>query len=52
MIEDSIDVWIDYLLKAKQRAAYLAQGDINLKEYKDVADYSFAKIVHEILNTN
>ena len=52
MIEDSIDIWIDYLLKAKQRAAFLAQGDINLQDYKDVADYSFANIVHEILNTN
>lgn len=52
MVEDSIDIWIDYLLKAKQRAAYLAQGDINLKDYKDIADYSFANIVHEILNTN
>ena len=52
MIEDSIDIWIDYLLKAKQRAAFLAQGDINLHDYKDVADYSFANIVHEILNTN
>ena len=52
MIEDSIDIWVDYLLKAKQRAAFLAQGDLNLQDYKDVADYSFANIVHEILNTN
>lgn len=52
MVEDSIDIWIDYLLKAKQRAAFLAQGDINLKDYKDEADYSFANIVHEILYTN
>ena len=52
MVEDSIDIWIDYLLKAKQRAAFLAQGDMNLIEYKNEADYSFANIVHEILNTN
>lgn len=52
MVEESIDIWIDFLLKAKQRAAFLAQGDINLKDYKDKADYSFANIVHEILNTN
>jgi len=52
MVEDSIDIWIDYLLKAKQRAAFLAQGDMNLIDYKDEADYSFANIVHEILNTN
>lgn len=49
MIEDSIDVWIDVLLKAKQRAAFLAQGDIKLAEYKNDADYSFASIIHEIL---
>ena len=49
MIEDSIDVWIDVLLKAKQRAAFLAQGDITLAKYKSDADYSFASIIHEIL---
>lgn len=51
MIEDSIDVWIDVLLKAKQRAAFLAQGDIKLAEYKNDADYSFASIIHEILKS-
>lgn len=51
MIEDSIDEWIDVLLKAKQRAAFLAQGDINLSTYKETIDYSFAEIVHQILNT-
>ena len=49
MIEKSIDVWVDVLLKAKQRAAYLAQGDITLAKYKSDADYSFARIIHEIL---
>jgi len=51
MIENSIDEWIDVLLKAKQRAAFLAQGDISLSAYKETADYSFAEIVHKILNT-
>ena len=51
MIEDSVDVWIDLLLQAKQKAAFLAQGDINLDNYKNVADYSFGDIVNEILNT-
>ena len=51
MVEDSIDEWIDILLKAKQRAAFLAQGDISLSAYKEIADYSFAEIVHKILNT-
>ena len=51
MVEESIDEWIDVLLKAKQRAAFLAQGDISLSDYQNVADYSFAKIVNEILNS-
>lgn len=52
MVEDSIDIWVDYLLKAKQRAAFLAQGDISLSTYQQDADYSFSNIVHEILNIN
>ena len=50
MVEDSIDIWVDVLLKAKQQAAFLAQGDISAEKYKEVADYSFAHIVHGILN--
>ena len=50
MVEDSIDEWIDLLLKAKQKAAFLAQGDITLTDYQDVADYSFSNIVRNILN--
>ena len=50
MVEDSIDLWVDVLLKAKQRAASLAQGDIGLELYKSEADYSFSTILHEILN--
>ena len=37
------------LLQAKQYAASLAQGDITLKEYKKVADYSFGDIIKSIL---
>jgi len=50
MVENSIDIWISRLLEAKQRAAYLAQGDIPLKDYKTEADYTFSQIIHEILN--
>ena len=50
LISESIDVWIDKLLKAKQNAAFLAQGDITLCEYQDVADYSFGDMVRKILN--
>ena len=35
MIKDSIDIWIDKLLEAKQYAAFLAQGDISLNMYKE-----------------
>ncbi|HYF83756.1 MAG TPA: DEAD/DEAH box helicase [Clostridia bacterium] len=52
MINDSIDVWVDTLLKAKQNSAHLAQGDINKMEYQDVADYSFGSLVKQILNLN
>lgn len=52
MVADSIDIWIDQLLEAKQRAAYLAQGDISVDKYKETADYSFAELIHNILNIN
>lgn len=47
----SIDEWIDKLIQAKHYAALLAQGDIPKEEYKQVADYSYAEIVREILET-
>ncbi len=47
---ETIDEWIDVLLKAKQNAASLVQGDMSLEEYKLKADYSFGDIVKEILN--
>lgn len=50
IVNDSIDEWIDVLIQAKQNAAFLAQGDIKLKEYQKVADYSFGELVHNILN--
>lgn len=49
IVNGSIDEWIDVLLKAKQNAAHLAQGDISLKDYKSIADYSFGDIVRSIL---
>lgn len=50
LISDSIDIWIDHLLKAKQCAANLAQGDIDLQDYQQVVDYSFGDLVRNILN--
>lgn len=49
IMSDSIDEWIDVLLQSKQNAASLAQGDITLAEYKNVADYSFGDLVKAIL---
>lgn len=49
LIENSVDVWIDKLLNAKQYAAFLAQGDIQLSEYVERVDYSYGEIIREIL---
>lgn len=52
IMNGSIDEWIDVLLKSKQNAAFLAQGDISLEEYQKIADYSFGDIIKAILNAN
>lgn len=52
IMSDSIDEWIDVLLKAKQNAASLAQGDVSLSEYRNTADYSFGDLVKTILFPN
>ncbi|ETP71512.1 DNA/RNA helicase, superfamily II, SNF2 family [Lachnospiraceae bacterium JC7] len=49
MVRGSIDEWIDSLLNAKQYAAFLAQGDIDLGEYIKKADYSYCDIIRELL---
>ena len=49
IISGSIDEWIDALLEAKQKAAFLAQGDITLDDYQKVADYSFGDLIRQIL---
>jgi SNF2 family DNA or RNA helicase len=50
MIENSIDIWVDKLLQAKQNAAFLAQGDYKLAKYQSVMDYSYGDLIKEILN--
>lgn len=49
MIRNSIDEWINKLLEAKQYAAFLAQGDIELSQYKRVADYTYGELIKQIL---
>ncbi len=51
IVDGSIDKWIDVLLYAKQQAASLAQGDTSITEYHKNADYSFAHLIRNILNT-
>ena len=48
-MEESIDEWIDILLKSKQLAAQLAQGDISLEFYRSQMTYDFGTILREIL---
>ena len=50
LINGSVDQWIDALLAAKQRAAFLAQGDITIDEYDATADYSYGEMIREILS--
>lgn len=50
MLVGSIDIWIDKLLQAKQYAAFLAQGDIDISEYKARADYSYGELIKDILS--
>ena len=49
IMKDSIDEWIDVLLRAKHLAAQLAQGDISLEYYQSQASYDFAEIIKNIL---
>ena len=50
IMDDSIDKWIDELLNTKKYAALLAQGDIDINEYRSNVNYSFGEILNEVLN--
>ncbi len=52
IVSGSIDEWVDALLRSKENAAFLAQGDMTLGEYKQIADYSFGDLIKEILHSN
>ena len=49
MMANSVDIWVDKLLQAKQNAAFLAQGDYKLAKYQSVMDYSYGDLIREIL---
>lgn len=46
----TIDEWVEELISAKGLAAALAQGDIDLKEYRGQATYAFNRSLREILD--
>lgn len=49
MMRDSVDEWVDVIIKIKELSAKLAQGDISLEAYEDVVDYDFRSIMHQVL---
>lgn len=49
IMSNSIDEWVDILLKSKENAAHLTQGDISYEEYLEKVDYSFGDIIKNIL---
>lgn len=49
IMKDSIDEWVDILLKSKHLAAQLAQGDISLEYYRSQISYDFGTIISSIL---
>lgn len=50
MVSGSIDEWIDALLQAKQNVAFLAQGDMDIGDYRKIADYRFGELIKVILS--
>ena len=50
--ENTIDLWVDELLGAKELAARLAQGDIKKDQYVDQANFDYGLMIQEILNIN
>jgi SNF2 family DNA or RNA helicase len=52
IMNDSIDEWVDILLKGKHLAAQLSQGDISLEYYQSQISYDFGTIVGNILGIN
>lgn len=49
IMKDSIDEWIDLLLRAKHLAAQLTQGDISIEYYRSQMSYGFGEMIRRIL---
>jgi len=52
IMASSVDEWVDVLLQAKKTAAQLAQGDINLAQYRNTMTYSFGEVLGAILGAD
>ena len=50
--QNTIDIWIDELLGAKELASRLGQGDIDKGEYIRQANYDYGLMIRNILNLN
>ena len=46
----TVDEWVGELLSAKELAASLAQGDIDIGGYRKNATYAFNRVLQEVLN--
>ena len=49
IMDDSIDEWVDVLLRSKELAARLGHGDITKDEYTAMMDYDFPYVLSQIL---
>jgi SNF2 family DNA or RNA helicase len=50
VMRDSVDEWVDVLLKQKELAAKFATGDLSKEEYQSRATYSMHTVLNGILN--
>jgi SNF2 family DNA or RNA helicase len=49
IMRESVDEWVDVLLRAKRLAAQLAQGDITREFYESQMPYNFGDIMKAVL---
>lgn len=49
IMRDSVDEWVDVLLRIKELAARFGQGDIQEDEYLAAADYTFSDVLNKVL---
>lgn len=50
IMEDSVDQWIDALLRVKELSAQLVHGDISREYFHSIISYDLADILKDILN--